>query len=324
MRMLMTFSFALAGLLAASLAGGAQWSCERVETEAMVGPEDVALDPSITPAKRLLISSMDRRMGREELDGAIFALELGKAEALPIELPRKENEKDPACSFRPHGMAAIQGDGGVARLYVINHHDRRDFRKGSGCGRWRDEGFRRLMQHSIEVYRIREDHLEFEKRLTDPLLAHPNDLAVLPNGEIFAGNSPPSALSGMLNLFFGIGSNVVHYRDGDWHVAAHGIRYANGVAARGASVIVAETTGRQLSLFETRDHEHSEPPCLREVVRRLALRGAPDNLSWTADGALLVAIHDDLSAFLRHAGDARAGRDHPAPSPPLPGDGGHR
>jgi hypothetical protein len=76
MRTAKAISLAWAGWLCASLAIGAPWSCERVELEAMVGPEDVALDPSVTPASRLLISSMDRRRGHEGCDGAIFVLDL--------------------------------------------------------------------------------------------------------------------------------------------------------------------------------------------------------------------------------------------------------
>lgn len=303
---------ALVGWLGAASAGGANWSCEPVPLPGRAGPEDLALDPSTHPASRLFISALDRRRGHEDEDGALYALDLGDSDARPVQL--KLAMEDFECSFRPHGIATIEGDDGISRLYVINHHARRDLSKGSGCCPWNETGFGRLRQHSIEVYRIYEDRLELEARLVDPLLAHPNDLAVLPDGEVFVSNSPPTLLSGLLDLWFGIGSNIVHYRDGSWHVAASRLRFANGVAALDSQVFVAETTGKRLRRYEIRKSPGSEEPCLQESGT-LEVPGSPDNLSWTPDGALVVAIHDDLRAFSRHARDSMADRKEVASSP---------
>jgi hypothetical protein len=295
--------------------------CEPVVHQALRGPEDLALDAADPDGPRLLISAQDREYPAQP--GAILALPLSDPEARVSRLSRWGRDR---CSFHPHGIAVVDASDGRRRLYVVNHHGREDFARGGGCPPWSETGFRRRRQHSVEVYRIVPGGLLFEERLTDPLLANPNDLVGLPDGQLFVTTFPSSrGVLAVEALAKSLVSGVVHYIPGEgWHEDADGIRYANGIEVE----IGADGKPRRLFVAGTRDDElhvyaigayrrrgeEGSTRCLHEK-KPISIPG-PDNVTWEVPGrVLLVASHPDPWAFLRHAGDWQSHRRIKRPSP---------
>jgi sugar lactone lactonase YvrE len=233
------------------------------------GPEDLVLDGP----DRLLVSSQDRRT-EPPLPGAVYALDMPSGEV--AELPRIGEPE--GLAFHPHGMDLVRGDDGILRLYVISH---------------RPED--REPPHAIVVYRVLPDRLEFLELLEDPLLASPNDLAALPDGQLYVGNDR-SAGGGLAEMILGLKkSTVVHYDgQGAWKVVADGLAYTNGIAVVGHRVIVAATRENAIYSF-ARLGDGS-----LTLKTRVARVPGPDNF-FVAGNDLFVAVHPRPLAFVAHA-----------------------
>jgi sugar lactone lactonase YvrE len=241
------------------------------------GPEDLVLDG----ADRLLVSSQDRRTTPAP-PGAVFALHMSTG--LVSEMHR---DGEPAgLVLHPHGMDLVRSDDGALRLYVISH---------------RPEG--EEPPHAIVVYRVEGERLAFEALLEDPLLASPNDLAALPDGQLYVGNDK-SAGGGMSEVILGLKrSTLVHFDGrGTWKVVAEGLAYCNGVAVVDDRVIVAATRENAIYAFE-----RLGDGSLADRTR-LARVTAPDNF-FVAGADLFVAAHPRPMAFVAHA---RKGKPSPS------------
>ncbi len=235
----------------------------------MPGPEDLVLDGP----DRLLISSQERRT-EPWPPGAVFALHMPTGEV--TELPRVGEPE--GFTLHPHGLDRVRGEDGQVRLYVVNH---------------RPEGGE--PHHTIAVYRVREDRLDFVELLESPLLTSPNDLAARPDGQIYVSNDR-SAQGGLCEMILALPrTTVVHYDgDGSWKVVADGLAMANGIAVVGHKVVVAAT--RENAIYGywilgdgSLVHRH-----------RLAKVPGPDNF-FVAGNDLFVAGHPRPFAFAAHA-----------------------
>lgn len=271
------------------------------------GPEDLEVDTRVPSAPRLLISSQDRRP--EPLpQGAIFSLAAG--DDRPRRLPLLGRD---GCSFHPHGISLVVGDG-TSYLYVINHHDAADIRPTAGCLAGAGDVAK---VSSVEVFRVESDALHFLTRLADPeKVTNPNDLVALPDGTVWVTNPADSRLGQVWEGFLGRnhGSRLVSFDCsqspgrpgclGTWTAGPQFGAYLNGIAERngGAELFVASTAENRIYQLDS----------ATGALRVLAEVAGPDNLSWESDrrDRLLVAGHPDLRKFLQHRASART----PSPS----------
>jgi hypothetical protein len=264
---LLTISLLLA--LSAGCGPRPLYSFDLTPHHGMPGPEDLVLDGP----DRLLVSSQDRRT-EPPPPGAVYALDMPSGEV--AELPRMGEPE--GMPFHPHGMDLVRGDDGILRLYVINHRlDGQD------------------PPHAIVVYRVLADRLEFLELLEDPLLASPNDLAALPDGQLYVGNDR-SAGGGLTEMVLGLKkSTVVHFDgQGTWKVVAEGLAYTNGIAVLGHRVIVAATRENAIYSY-ARLGDGS-----LTLKTRVARVPGPDNF-FVAGDDLFVAVHPRPLAFVAHA-----------------------
>lgn len=254
----------------------------------MPGPEDFDVDLLARPA-RLIVSSQERRLtdpnGEFSQAGTIFQVPFTR-EAVQAPMPLPIVERD-GLPFHPHGLHLVVS-GGITLLYVINHATH--------------------ASHSIEIFELRARDLRFLKRLRTPLLISPNDLLALPDGQFYVTNDHGQlGFRQVIENLFAFGwSNVVHYRNGNWTVAAEKIAFANGLALSDAGDFLFVAGTRDRGLFK---YARNTLTGQLTYSTFLPLNSGPDNLMWEKSGLLNVAAHPDVLAFISHM------RDKQAPSP---------
>ncbi|HEX4870073.1 MAG TPA: hypothetical protein VFV15_05035 [Moraxellaceae bacterium] len=194
-------------------------ACVRIPTP----PGPLSLLPLPDPL-RLLVSTHDRR--HFERPGELYAYDT--AAGLLKRLPRRG---EPAgLVLRPGHMDLVRR-GKETLLYLVNHDS------DSANGR----------RHSVLVYAVQGDHLDFRKRYRDPLLRSPNHLSVAPDGDLYVTNDRLDGSSVMELLLRKPTGTLVHYREGQgWRVVADGLGYANGVKAEAERVMVVMTFGNAM------------------------------------------------------------------------------
>ena len=235
------------------------------------GPEDFVLD-QWHGDPRLLVSSHDRR--HPETSGGIYYFDI-KTEKTG-ELSRT-GEPETIAAFKPHGMD-IRHDGDKTLLYVLLHDPNARMK--------RDE-------NAVVVYEVYDDALLFSAFLEDPeYLWSPNDLSVLPSGEIYLTND----LHGDLDMYLRMkASEIVYYNPESqkWSKVADNIAFANGILAEPDKVFVTATFDDQVMVFPRRIDGTLG---MKETIVRVK---GPDNLMRYGKYLLTTAHFDDL-AFLRH------------------------
>jgi hypothetical protein len=251
------------------------FACRRVQVAA--GPEDFALD-KWHGQPRLLVSSHDRRS--PETSGGIYFLEIDTDKT--GEIPRI-NEPPGIKAFKPHGVDIRHTDTQTL-LYVIIHDP---------------YGRMERLENAVMIYSVEKDSLKFVQMLEDERwLWSPNDLSVLPSGEIYLTND----YRGMIDLYFRRNISEIAYfnpETGRWSMAADGIAFANGILAEEDRVFVSATRGDQIM-----EYKRNKDGTLGAGKSIMRLKG-PDNI--TRKGSyLLVAAHFDDLAFMKHKKDSSA------------------
>lgn len=238
-------------------------------------PEDVIA----LPGTRWLLASQLRRPGNPP--GSIVAFGLDGDAATTVVGARAPAERVvdplpagnasgcpgplPADGLAPHGMDLIVGGAPPWTLLVVNHGTR----------------------EAIEMYEVTPADGPPRLRwagcvpLPDGLAA--NDVAALPGGALVVSATSTSMAAVTFRMAFGLplGDALEWAPDRGWrHVAASRVGLPNGVAVDAAD---------RLWLADWRDSRLVR--ISRATGRRdeIALPHHPDNLSWTADGRLLVA-----------------------------------
>jgi sugar lactone lactonase YvrE len=237
------------------------WSVRPVDAagRGVGGVEDMVLDRA---RQRLILSAYDRRAvdravaaGAPAPTGGLYALPLARLAAGTVRVRRLAPRGLPAGGLRPHGIA-LAGD----RLAVVN--------RTVAAGR---------IAPVVDRFRLADGSLEHRARRADPRLCRPNDVAWSTDGRLLVTNDRGACGGPALwweRLANRPASFVMAFEDGDGAVAAGGFRFANGIAATPAGVVVAATRGRRLH---------------RLGGASAALPFAPDNLSVDADGAVWAA-----------------------------------
>jgi hypothetical protein len=254
------------------------FDCRRVRVAD--GPEDFALDVWNGP-HRLLVSSHDRR--HPESSGGIYFLEIKTEKTGEL---KRMGEPSTLKAFKPHGVD-IWHAGSRTLLYVIIHDP---------------YGRMERSQNAVMIYSVEKDSLTFIQMLEDEkCLWSPNDLSVLPSGEIYLTND----YKGKLALYFRTrGSEISYFNPATrtWTVAADGIAFANGILAEQERVYVTATLGEEIL-----EYPRNPDGSLGKGKTIVRVKG-PDNLTRQGQYLLTAAHFDDL-AFMKHS------KDPSAPSP---------
>lgn len=256
--------------------------CERVS--GIVGAEDMVFDEE---AGLVFMSNDDRRATEagEPVQGGIFAFDVnwtGHPRAL---------ETDFQGAFHPHGLSfyrpePVEGQPAAkARLFVVNHPTA-------------DES-------TVEIFELDEGpRLRHVETMSGPEMVSANDVAATGPTEFYftndAGTRPHDAMRVAETYLRIPWANVVYFNGRAFSEVVGGLRYANGIilSRDGTRVYVAESTGRALHVFDR------EPETGTLVPRaRLVLPGALDNIAEAEDGALWIAAHPRMLAFVAHAKD---------------------
>ena len=241
------------------------YDCRRIKVAP--GPEDFVLD-RWHGSPRLLVSCHDRR--HPETPGGIYSFNIDSEEFK--ELPRIGEPADIAV-FKPHGVD-IRRDGNDILLYVIIHdpHNREQ-----------------RSENAVAIYLVGRDELKFIKLLEDKrYLWSPNDLSVLPSGEIYLTND----YHGSFDLYFKRKASEVVYFNPEtqkWSKVADDIGLANGILAEKSRVFVA-------AMF---DNQILEYPRLEDGSlgkgRAVAFFKGPDNIMKSGKYLMVAAHFDDLA-----------------------------
>lgn len=265
---IITFSFLSA---CTSMPPAPPSQCEQIP--GIPGPEDFVIDQDVA-GERLIVSSHERRSWRP---GSIYALSLSARHEI-IEM-RRENEPE-GFELRPHGMD-MKTIGGRRRLYVISHGPEQN---GS--------------DHAVVVYTVEGNVLQFEQKISDPLLASPNDLALLDDGSFYTSIDSVSRGS-MIDMLFSLKSGrIVYCSPGSACTIAYDkIAFPNGVIVQDSYLYGTASLENRLLRFRIREDRTLEPP---ETLVEIPVG---DNLMQTG-GGLLTTSHPSGWSFLQHARDA--------------------
>ena len=271
-------------------AGGA---CTPIPLDASA--EDIQIDRARGVA---YLSALDRRglVERRPVTGTVLQLDLAATGgstsvatgAPPV--PRPALESAPS-GFRPHGMSLYRAGDGTQRLFVISH-------PADGS-------------HTVEVFdQLPSGLFRHVGTRRDPLFIDPNAILAAGPEQFYVANDTgaTNGLQRVTELLFRRGLSSLVYVDGSTaRVAAAGLKAAAGIAMSpdGTRVYASETAGNRIAVY-ARNPGTGE----LDLLGRLPVEGAPDNLNVDTDGSVWIAAHAKVVALVRHFADA----SQPAPT----------
>lgn len=242
--------------------------CRKIPTGP--GPHSLIAIPD---DNRILVSSHDRRQFEQK--GHIY--EHNPANGRMKKIPRR---KEPiALTLRPHNMA-IRRSGDDMLLYVINH----------------DDSNPNSSLHSIIIYSVTADGLEFRQQLHHPLLSSPNHISLSPDGDIYVSNDRRNGSSTMELVLRQKKATIVHHRHGQgWKIVADGLSFPNGVHAEQEKVLISKTFGNAVLEYPRRPDGSLGTP--RTVISLPLLDGI---FPARSAGRYYTISHGSLLDFLQH------------------------
>lgn len=245
------------------------------------GPEDIVLDSVSCPYPRLLASCLQRRKGNPAF-AEICEVNLNTN---AYKIIKRVNEPQ-GMVFRPHGFDLVKSKTGDLLLYCVSHNEDKN-------------------EHSIIVYKVFADRLEFQQKLDSPLLVSPNDVTASCDGQVFVTNDAGKRGSVMEQLFKLRRSNVVHYNPDSktWNIIANKVCYANGIAINNCPAdFVVFSTVRSNKLYLLKPSKLEAGKYTKKTIAKL--KGL-DNITFLNNEEILVTAHLKQFAYLKHYKDAK-------------------
>jgi hypothetical protein len=246
------------------------------------GPEDIVIDTISTPYPRLLASCHQRRSGQPAYS-EICEVNLNNDS---FKIVKRTNEPQ-GMVFRPHGIDLVKNTKGELLLYCVSHNDEQK-------------------EHSIIIYKVFADYLEFKEKLDSPLLVSPNDITASCTGELFVTNDAGKRGSAMEQLLKLGRSNVISYEPEtkQWRVVATGVTYANGIALNRcmSDYVVVFSTVRSNKLYMLKPSKINTGEYTKRTIARL--KGL-DNITFINENELLVTAHLRQIAYIKHFKDPK-------------------
>lgn len=249
-------------------------ACHRVALTAggkpVVGVEDVAFEPL---SRTLYLSAYDRRAVErargEPPGGGLYALEL---EALAGDRAEVRDLLAPVLGApaRPHGLDVRALGQGVVRIAVVN----RAFAANEHGG-W-------TRRPEIDVLDRGPEGVQLSARILGSRLCRANDLTFRDADSLLLSFDRGVCVEDGREPVGGPALGLVGL-DGSISRQDSPLRFPNGVARTGGEVWVAGTLDGQIGAADGK--------------RRVALPGAPDNLTLDARGRLIAAVHPQLWRF---------------------------
>lgn len=264
-----------AGAVPATASGGGLTARSSTRIAGLQSPEDLELLPD---GKRILISEM---AGEKDQPGQFALLDVTNLQVTVLhpEAPTRSDWGDPGCKQRdaaqisPHGIHLSRTRGGGMLLLAINH------------GKMESVHAYALLQQGAKVRLMWRGCVETPYNF--------NDVAATPDGFIGAHqfDKPMGEGSDATKFLFGGSNTGVAVRwsraTGFRKIPGTEAAFPNGITVSkdGTTAWMAATAGRQVRKID--------------LVRNLQVAAAdlpiaPDNLSWTADGQLLVTGPNDV------------------------------
>ena len=245
------------------------------------GPEDMVLDTLSSSSPRLLVSCKQRRKGKS-FYGEICEVNLKDDSYKNL----KRLSEPPGMIFCPHGIDLVKNIKGEILLYCVSHNEEKK-------------------EHSIIIYKVCADYLEFKEKLDAPVLVSPNDVTASCAGDVFVSNDAGKRGSIIEVLLKLKKSNVVCYRPASqtWNIVADKFSYANGIALNHCHldyVLLSTTRGNKLYMLQ--NVENNKAPYIPKTIAKL--KGL-DNITFINDKEILVTAHLNQIAYLKHYKDAR-------------------
>lgn len=240
------------------------------------GPEDIVLDTSSTSYPRLLASCTQRRKEQPAYN-EICEINLYNNSFKAL---KRTNEPE-GMIFCPHGFDLVKDINNELLLYCVSHNEEKK-------------------EHSIIIYKVFANYLEFKEKLDSPLLVSPNDVTASCTGEIFVTNDAGKRGSAIESLLKLKRSNVVHYNPSskNWNIIAKKVCYANGIAVNHCpSDYVLFSTIRSNKLYMLKPSKLESNKYDKRTIARL--KGL-DNITFINDREILVTAHLKQFAFLKH------------------------
>jgi sugar lactone lactonase YvrE len=282
--------FAALLLLAGSAAAAPPAGCRHVTLTDQAsgapikGIEDLAIDRRTGAA---WLAAQDRSVSPSQ-PGGLYRLS-GEARRRAFEDKRaalQALQGDLGFPFHPHGLALGPSPLGDT-LWVINHRDR-------------------PAATTVELVRLGADGPMHGATIADDRLCAANDLVITPNRRVFLSRDHDSCTTAGIwaeNILGFERASVVEIEP-PAGLAAPQIRtvlenlaFANGLAVDAGILYIALTRADEIGAYSLADLGRLPSPA---AVRRIALPGAPDNLSMAADGRLLAALHPSLLRLAWH------------------------
>ena len=245
------------------------------------GAEDITVSVNDSFA---LISSTNRRVYPpiEEEIGGIYLMNLKTGN-----FEFKQVSPIFSRSFAPHGISMIKTNNGY-HVMAINHT---------------------LTGHSIEVFKLINDSLLFERSLTNKSMISPNDIVMVDENHFYFTNDHgyTKGFGKLLEEYVGLPASDVVYFDGqNYRVVADAIAYANGINFDKKRNLIFVASPRK---FLIKVYSKTSDGSL-EFIEDIPCGMGVDNIELDTDGNLWAAGHPNLLKFKAYA----QGKEKTSPS----------
>jgi len=154
--------------------------------------------------------------------------------------------------------------------------------------------------HSLEIFRLHDEVLIFEKTLTDDTMVSPNDVVMIDEKRFYFTNDHkyPKGLGRFLEDYAGLSiSNVIYFDGNSYKEVASGIAYANGINYDAERNLIFVASPRK---FIIKVYSRNDDGSLK-FIEDIDCGTGVDNIEFDLDGNLWVGAHPNLLGFASYA-----------------------